>query len=272
MDRRRWLALCVGGASVAGPLAAACAPAGPRTDGWATFPDPPDRLGGAPGGHAPGGHAPAGNAPAGGVVDGAGPGGARLGLPDLRAMALGPTDLPGAGLAVVEELAPSLAWRTPEEDPWGRVSSYAVTYRATAPADGHTGPYGLATGSEITCSLNAYVDAVRAREAFSQWRSLVPSVYRQLAHGRWAAAGAGELAVLSAPPRGTGDVALIGFTVGPVIGSVAVWRAAGGAAPDDPEPPAAGVGLGLRLTDLLAARLSPPAGAKALRSSTRTVG
>src|SRR5688572_26928972 len=61
-----------------------------------------------------------------------------------------------AGLTLTEELVPRLDWRTPQEDPWGRVASYSATFTDTGPGPG--AGYERSSG-EVTISLNSYVDA-----------------------------------------------------------------------------------------------------------------
>ncbi|HET7769720.1 MAG TPA: hypothetical protein VFN74_13165 [Chloroflexota bacterium] len=119
-----------------------------------------------------------------------------------------------AGLTLTEELVPRLDWRTAQEDPWGRVASYSATFASV---------HGmLDRPSEVTISLNSYLDAARAGSAFGDWRSLVPRQYVQVAHGAWRdvawAPGASVAVYASERPRAT----LVGFTAGPLLGSVRV--------------------------------------------------
>src|SRR5688500_4254500 len=72
-----------------------------------------------------------------------------------------------AGLTLTEELVPRLDWRTPQEDPWGRVASYSATFTGT-------GAGYERSSAEVTISLNSYVDAAHAASTFGEWRAVVP--------------------------------------------------------------------------------------------------
>src|SRR5688500_13752339 len=66
-----------------------------------------------------------------------------------------------AGLTLTEELVPRLDWLTAQEDPWGRVASYSATF--TSAHSVHSVRDGR---SEVTISLNSYLDEARAGSAF----------------------------------------------------------------------------------------------------------
>src|SRR5437867_7591395 len=80
-------------------------------------------------------------------------------------------DLP-PGFTVAEELKPALDG-TAAQDPWGRLSAYAVTYVPGSPAAGALDGWG-----DVVSSVNAYVGTAQAASAFATWRSAVPSQYR----------------------------------------------------------------------------------------------
>lgn len=155
---------------------------------------------------------------------------------ELRRL-ISPSDLP-AGLVLTEELAPRLDWRSAQDDPWGWVESYSATFAALPDRVSGTasGAHGV---SEITISLNSYLDTARALSTFQEWRSLVPVTYAPVAVGRWRQVTWSRDAAISvySSTRSRGArLGLVGFCAGQVMGSVRVAMGAS-AATDGTEGP-----------------------------------
>ena len=131
------------------------------------------------------------------------------------------------GLTLTEELVPKLDWRTPQEDPWGRVASYAATFTGTGSSSGTSASAARdAAGGEVTISLNSYLDPARASSAFGEWRSLVPRQYAPLARGAWRDAAWAPDALVAVYTNERLRASLVGFCAGPLMGSVRVASAA----------------------------------------------
>jgi hypothetical protein len=157
-------------------------------------------------------------------------------------LALALADLP-AGFRIGEELTPRIE-PAGAQDPWGRLSSYSVTF---LPAFGEgSGP----TLGDVVSSVNAYSDPDHARHAFQSWRDAVPATYR-LRDGPPPRLGQDALVFVQPAAPARRQTCLIGFRARNVMASVWV------SAPEAPE--AAGVApveTALRLARLVDKRIS----------------
>jgi hypothetical protein len=132
---------------------------------------------------------------------------ALVSLPAQR-LALVLADMP-VGFDVGQELVsvtPTGAMDPP--DPFGRLSAYAVTFRAPGNR-GHAG--------DVVSSVNAYVGMTEAKAAFASWQAAVPNNYR-LAEAPPPGAPPGSAAYVQAADGSC----LLGFRSHNVIASVRV--------------------------------------------------
>jgi hypothetical protein len=141
-------------------------------------------------------------------------------------LALSLADLP-PGFQVAEELKPALDTAKAAQDPWGRLSAYAVTYVPAA------GPAGTSPGwGDVVSSVNAYVGRAQATDAFASWRSAVPTQYRLVdAPPKLGDETAVYVRDVDAAQRGPRPTCLVGVHVRNVIASVSVSASEGGDVP-----------------------------------------
>jgi len=142
-------------------------------------------------------------------------------------LALSLADLP-SGFTVAQELKPALDGSAGTQDPWGRISAYAVTYAPGVELGGAVDGWG-----DVISSVNAYVGTPQAANAFAAWRSAVPLQYR-LAEDVSTRIGDETVVYVRGGepgPRGVRPTCLVGLRQGNVVASVSVSAPAGAAAP-----------------------------------------